>query len=88
MNKIVRAESTLTDRYQTTVPDLVRKTLGLQKRDKICYVIQDDVTVVLTRSSSVNEDPLVAKFLQFIAEDIEQNPQSVRAISSSTRDRI
>jgi antitoxin PrlF len=28
-------ESTLTDRYQTTVPDAVRRTLKLRKRDKI-----------------------------------------------------
>ncbi|MFM7907200.1 MAG: type II toxin-antitoxin system PrlF family antitoxin, partial [Microcystis sp.] len=28
-------ESTLTDRYQTTIPDSVRKALGLNKRDKI-----------------------------------------------------
>ncbi|MFM6063282.1 MAG: type II toxin-antitoxin system PrlF family antitoxin, partial [Microcystis panniformis] len=35
-------ESTLTDRYQTTIPDSVRKVLGLNKRDKICYNIQPD----------------------------------------------
>ena len=32
------AESTLTDRYQTTVPEPVRKALGLNKRDKIYRV--------------------------------------------------
>lgn len=34
------SESTLTDRYQTTLPDPVRKVLGLSKRDKIQYTIQ------------------------------------------------
>ena len=32
------AESTLSDRYQTTVPEAVRKALGLSKRDKIYRV--------------------------------------------------
>jgi len=35
-------ESTLTDRYQTTVPDVVRRTLRLRKRDKIRYLVQPD----------------------------------------------
>ncbi len=35
-------ESTLTDHYQTTVPDAVRKALGLNKRDKISHAIQPD----------------------------------------------
>ncbi|NBD32458.1 MAG: regulator, partial [Cyanobacteria bacterium] len=29
------SESTLTNRYQTTIPEPVRKALGLKKRDKI-----------------------------------------------------
>ena len=44
MTEILKLESTLTDRYQTTVPDVVRRTLGLEKRDKICYVIGQDGT--------------------------------------------
>ncbi|MEY2976080.1 MAG: HtaR suppressor protein, partial [Cyanobacteriota bacterium] len=42
-------ESTLTDRYQTTIPDPVRKALGLNKRDKICYTIQPDGKVWISR---------------------------------------
>jgi len=33
------AESTLTDRYQTIVPETVRRALRLRKRDKIQYLI-------------------------------------------------
>ena len=33
-------ESTLTDRYQTTVPETVRRALRLYKRDKIHYSIR------------------------------------------------
>ena len=40
MPATLEAESTLTDRYQTTVPETVRRALRLHKRDKIQYVIR------------------------------------------------
>ena len=88
MTEILHAESTLTDRYQTTVPDIVRKTSGLNKRDKIAYVINSDGTVTLTRSETSEEDPILKKFLDFIAQDIEQNPQHIQPITSKTLDRV
>ena len=39
----------LTDRYQTTVPETVRRALRLGKRDKIHYTIRPDGEVVLSR---------------------------------------
>jgi antitoxin PrlF len=88
MNEIVKAESTLTDRYQTTIPDLVRQTLGLEKRDKIRYLIQNDGTVTIARSPALNQDPVVDKFLQFLAQDIQQNPQSIQTITNSQIEHI
>lgn len=35
MPATLEVESTLTDRYQTTVPETVRRALQLHKRDKI-----------------------------------------------------
>ncbi len=35
MAATIEVESTLTDRYQTTVPETVRRALKLGKRDKI-----------------------------------------------------
>ncbi len=76
------SESTLTDRYQTTIPDPVRKALGLKKRDKICYTIQSDGQVVISRADQTESDPILGQFLNFIAKDIEKNPQRLQAISS------
>jgi len=77
-------ESTLTDRYQTTIPDSVRKALGLNKRDKICYNIQPDGKVWISRADGTEEnDPVLGKFLNFLAQDMEQNPQHIQAISSN-----
>ena len=88
MTKILQAESTLTDRYQTTVPDIVRKTLGLNKRDKITYVINSDGTVIITRGETSEEDPILGKFLNLIAQDIEKNPQHIQPIKLATIGRV
>ncbi|MEL6928258.1 MAG: type II toxin-antitoxin system PrlF family antitoxin [Cyanobacteria bacterium J06600_6] len=88
MTEISQAESTLTDRYQTTVPGIVRKTLGLGKRDKIAYVINDDGTVTIARSKTDEEDPILEKFLDFLAQDMEQNPQQIQPITKGTLERV
>jgi antitoxin PrlF len=49
-NSLLITESTLTDRYQTTVPDAVRKALHLGKREKIRYTIQPDGNVLMSRA--------------------------------------
>lgn len=75
-------ESTLTDRYQTTVPDAVRRTLKLRKRDKIRYVVRPDGEVVLTRADATEQDdPVVGKFLAFLARDMEAHPKQIRGIA-------
>ncbi|HEY9824772.1 MAG TPA: type II toxin-antitoxin system PrlF family antitoxin [Stenomitos sp.] len=76
-------ESTLTDRYQTTVPEPVRKALGLSKRDKLCYTIQPDGKVWISRADQPEDnDPVLGEFLNFLARDMEKNPQHLQAISS------
>ncbi len=75
------SESTLTDRYQTTIPDPIRKALGLNKRDKICYTIEADGRVVISRADQTERDPIIGKFLNFLAQDIEKNPQHIKSLS-------
>ncbi|MGI8933331.1 MAG: type II toxin-antitoxin system PrlF family antitoxin [Phormidesmis sp.] len=79
------AESTLTDRYQTTVPSSVRKALGLSKQDKIAYHIGADGKVYIARAEE--EDPVLEKFLAFLAKDIEQNPQNLKPIDADLIER-
>jgi len=80
-NSILVSESTLTDRYQTTVPDAVRKVLNLGKREKIRYTIQSDGNVLLSRVGQENTDPALGSFLNFLAKDIQQHPHHVQAVS-------
>lgn len=76
MNAILEAESTLTDRYQTTVPEPVRRALGLQKRDTIHYELLADGQVRLSRAAERKSDPALSAFLGFLENDI-RNPGSV-----------
>lgn len=83
------AESTLTDRYQTTVPDPIRRVLKLGKRDKLRYCVQPDGAVILERALSKDaEDPVLGEFLAFLSRDIQANPDRMRAFDGSLRNRI
>jgi antitoxin PrlF len=87
VTSFLTAESTLTDRYQTTIPEAVRKSLGLNKRDRLCYTIESDGRVVISRSEPAHSDPVLEKFLTFLTEDISQNPQQISAIDVDLVDR-
>lgn len=74
-------ESTLTDRYQTTVPEMVRRSLGLGKRDKIHYAIRPNGEVVLSRAeTSETHDPVLGQFLGFLSRDISEHPDRLQAL--------
>ncbi len=75
------SESTLTERYQTTVPENVRRALQLKKREKIRYTIQTDGSVLLSKAKQDEIDPVLSHFLSFLANDIKQNPQKLTAIT-------
>ena len=89
MTATLEVESTLTDRYQTTVPETVRRALRLGKRDKIHYTIRPSGEVVLTRASaSEGEDPVLGQFLGFLARDIAEHPERLQAIDASFVQRL
>lgn len=83
----IQSESTLTDRYQTTIPMEVRKALGLGKRDKIRYTIEPNGQVTLSRADQLGEDPALRQFLGFLERDISKNPHRVRAVSTELVNR-
>jgi len=82
-------ESTLTDRYQTTVPETVRRALRLGKRDKIHYSIRHNGEVVLTRAeASEDDDPVLGQFLGFLARDIASHPERLQAVDAGLVDQL
>ena len=88
MTATLTVESTLTDRYQTTVPESVRRILHLGKRDKIRFTLQSDGKIVLTRAGDFNDDPVLEQFLGFLAKDIAGHPQQVHALSTDLVERV
>lgn len=85
----LEVESTLTDRYQTTVPEIVRLALCLSKRDKIHYTIRPGGEVVLTRAeASEGDDPVLGQFLDFLANNIASYPERLQTVDASLLARI
>jgi antitoxin PrlF len=89
MSIMLEIDSTLTDRYQTTVPETVRRALKLRKRDKLHYSILPDGVVVLTRADHAeSEDPVLGQFLGFLARDIAANPERIQTIDAGLISRL
>jgi antitoxin PrlF len=89
MPATLQVESTLTDRYQTTVPETVRRALRLGKRDKIQYTIRPDGEVVLSRAAAgEGDDPALAPFLGFLARDLAEHPERIQAVDAGLAQRI
>ncbi|SMN01418.1 HtaR suppressor protein [uncultured Candidatus Thioglobus sp.] len=85
---IVTSESTLTDRYQTTVPEVVRKALHLHKRDKVRYVVGSDGDVKISKLEQFETDPVLENFLHFLANDINNNPENLKLVDENLVDEI
>ncbi len=48
-------QSTLTDKFQTTIPREVRKALGLRPRQRLSYAVQTDGSVVVRPEPGLDE---------------------------------
>lgn len=81
MSKVLHTKSTLTDRYQTTIPEPIRAALHLGKRDQIEYVIEDNGKVMISRADE--NDPVLGEFLSFLANDIKKHPEHIKPINSA-----
>ncbi len=86
----LEAESTLTDRYQTTIPETVRRALKLGKRDRIVYTVRPGGQVLLARAndSDHEHDPVLAQFLGFLARDMARSPARLKALDKGLAQRI
>lgn len=89
MTATLEVESTLTDRYQTTVPETVRRALQLSKRDKLHYAIRPGGEVVLSRAApAAEDDPVLGQFLEFLSRDIAKHPERLQAINAGFVERL
>ncbi len=85
----IRTVSTLTDRYQTTVPEPVRKALSLGKRDQIEYTEVEPGVIVLRRASAEEQiDEAAQAFLRFLERQMVNEASSLTPITAERIARI
>jgi antitoxin PrlF len=84
---VIEERSTITAKGQTTVPKAVRQILGVKEGDEIAFRVEGQrVTVVGV--GATHEDPVVGKFLSFLAKDIEQRPEALKPLSADFAARM
>jgi antitoxin PrlF len=89
MKATLQARSKLTDRYQTTVPEPIRRVLKIGKRDSLSYVVRANGEVVLKRAAVVEKaDPAISAFLDFLAQDLAQHPDQINSFNSDLLKKI
>ncbi len=89
MAALLKEESTITAKGQTTVPKAVRQALGVDYGGRIAFVVDDARRVYVERAEEEMRDPVVDSFLTFLAHDMTKHPgTSVVPLSATLRDRM
>ena len=78
--EILEIPATITARGQTTVPAAIRKMLDLGKRGHVVFRGLADGTVVIAKKDDVADDPVIGKFLSFLARDMAKQPRRIRPV--------
>lgn len=86
--KLLEIPATITDRGQTTVPAAIRKMLALGKRDRVVFRGLADGTVVLAKQEDTEKpDPVIGKFLAFLAKDMAGEPARIKPVPRDLLER-
>ncbi len=74
--------STLTPQSQTTPPVAVRRLLHLEPGDKVGYLVEGDEVRLInaTREAAGESDPVIERFLAFLAQDLEKRPDEIQPV--------
>src|SRR3989344_7067390 len=85
MSKVLETQSTLTNRYQTTIPAAIREALHLEKGDKITYAMETNGKITLSRTDE--NDPVLSQFLSLLVKDIKNN-KNIHSINPALLSRV
>jgi antitoxin PrlF len=83
---LVEKKAKITAQGQITVPAPIREHLGVVPGDSVTFSVDADGDVTVRPAEE--GDPALRAFLEFLAEDIRQNPAEVRPISASLERRL
>jgi antitoxin PrlF len=85
----LNVESTLSNRYQTTVLEAVPTALQLGKGGKIEYNILPSAKVLLSRVTGREaDDPLLCQFLGLLASETSCHPERLQAVDARLVQRL
>jgi antitoxin PrlF len=77
-------ESTLTDRFQTTIPKGVRESLGLRRGDRLAYLLEGGRVLIMKADIAEElDDPALGPFLDLIERDLRDRPQAIRLVTDT-----
>jgi antitoxin PrlF len=79
--------SSVTDRYQTTIPKGVREALGIRRGDTIAYEIAGDQVTLRRQVETEVDDPALLGFLDLIERDIDAHPERLRPVPADLVER-
>ncbi len=81
--------SKVTDRSQTTLPNGVRKALGLRPgEDSIEWEIRGAEAVVRRAHAAGEDDPALAPFLELLERDVAGHPEGLRGMPEELYRRL
>lgn len=85
MTGIVEMESTVTERGQTTVPAAIRRALAVGPSNALIWRVQADGSVQVRRKvdPATKEDPVLARFLEFLEADMVARPDRLHPLSAA-----
>ncbi|PYE40671.1 antitoxin PrlF [Rhizobium sp. PP-F2F-G20b] len=75
MGALLKEESTISVKGQTTIPKAVRQALGVEPGDRIAFTVDEHRRVYLEKvKPEQTSDPVIDSFLGFLANDMSNNP--------------
>lgn len=83
MVAVLEKASTIYKKGQTTLPLEVRNALGVNPGDSVTFRVEGDGTVLVRRTEESDQDPAIEAFLEFLAEDMQNRPHAIRALTRS-----
>ena len=73
-------QSSVTERFQTTIPKGVREALGLRRGDTLAYEVRGEEVVVRRRPEQEGDDPMLVAFLDLLERDLAAHPERLQRV--------
>lgn len=88
MVAVLEKASTIYKKGQTTLPVEVRNALGVSPGDSVTFRVEGDGTVIVCKSEERDDDPAIASFLEFLANDIQHRPEAIQPLTADLEQRL